>query len=319
MKHYQLNLTGEAQSFADLEDFYSIVSNSGDGLLSESYFSKSGNPEGSYVFNSNGIPCLYHDSSLYICGEQNLIIILYKDLDKPIKADGYNFKRVISSDNDRVLIFVDNSHGKQGILEVRYDSSIHFEMFGDRDDSIYLDCTSSKKLLRGQYCGTTELKWLEYYDNKDYIKGCFNAFKILPDGAILGEAYSPSDDPKNRQGDSTLAIFSNGNVCSLYGPQGENTKLASDKKLLIYDDERVLTLAALCYLDDQTEPVALLWQTEEYYNYEYGFAGKALPRELSSRDSEWYCGENGSLLIVTKTKLFQQRKSLVFDLTSVVR
>lgn len=315
MDEIRLDLRNPIQSFHELSEELSIISRNSDGSLKEEVFSFDGRKIYDARFISQGLPCIYHDDNYLVCSEDFNSCVIFKETGQIQNIGKCRPIRIISSTFHELEILVDFKDRSQGIIIVRHDQSPSLYKLPHHDDFTVLDKFENSNLVRRK-CGVYDgVAWEEFEIRGESIRGCSKAYRYLPDGSILGETHDLEFEGSDWN--TTLALFKDGYINPLLGANGELISLSSEKKLAIFDDQRVLTIAAVCRLEDLAVEVPLMWQIEDYIANGYGYLGKTLDPIFAS--SQWFVGKESRVLLNTSTRLFQKGKSLVLDLTSVVR
>ncbi|GEM_PF-5862555 len=315
MDQIRLDLKNPIQSFHERSEKLSVVSGNSDGSLQEEVFSFDGRKIYDVRFNSDGLPCIYHDDNYLVCSKDFSCCVIFKETGEIQNLGNCTPIRILSSTLYELEILVNFRDHSQGIITVRPNQSPSLYKLPRHDDFTVLDKFENSNLVRRR-CGVhTGITWEEFEVGSEGIRGCSRAYRYLPDGSILGETHDL--EFKGSDWNTTLALFKDGYINPLLGANGELISLSSEKKLAIFDDERVLTIAAVCRLEDLAIEVPLMWQIEDYLADGYGYLGRRLDAIFSS--SQWFVGKESRVLLHSGTRLFQKGKSLVLDLTSVVR
>jgi hypothetical protein len=110
-----------------------------------------------------------------------------------------------------------------------------------------------------------------------------------------------------------MAVFYEGYVTPLFGPNGELVTLYTDQHLAVFDSLESVTIVGLCKVEDTDRLMPISWELK-LTSPRGGIIGQQLPRDLGSKDSTWFEGPDGMLLIQPPERRLIRTKTYLCDL-----
>jgi hypothetical protein len=312
-----LDFPKRAASFTTIYGNPSVVSVPERGVSTQAIFDKDGQTREKREIFCDGLVCKYHDNNLFVFSDgTSHIQVRFLSNGNKISIQGYKLKKTMFSTNSEVQLLVSNEK-VDGILKVSESGQKSFkELFSSNDYSRVIDVDLDESIVQSaKYDG--DLSWYSFSIKRDDVVedllGCHRVIRFIPGGALIGETYDLEVGEHPKEGQICMAVFYEGYVTPLFGPNGELVTLYTDQHLAVFDSLKSLMIVGLCKVEDTDRLMPISWEFKPTPP-SWGIIGEQLPHDVGSKDSTWFECPDGILLIQSPERRLVRTNTYLWDL-----